>query len=467
MRKNGVVWAISMLSAVKQKIVEVGLLMSTRPISSIVSSNIVTSWKLKFKEELSLGPIIEQRRITFKRGLIRYLQQWNGVIFFNNAQGWYEPNIASDHNPVFLSLDKIKGSKKRDFRFESKWLLDDDCPGVVEEGWTEPVNGSRMFKLARKLTATRNKLKKWSKEKFKNPRLAIEAMKKRIQAIQALPVTDSLKEEAIATGHWQGFRINRRCPLLSHLLFADDCILFSAADQKNCDVIMDILDKFKNATGQMVNFSKSAVYFSSNVNGTCRRDLRNKLSVQDMAHDKLAKTSSRQERTWLGDVMAGTLVAYVVERKLSLSSTSCSSARLLRLLGNSLTLAIHRGGKALRAFRTGGIRWPALLRTSGPLAPLVSSVICVGIFGRQGTLFFLKDKVPSTDVKLWKYSMAAPSNDSIKINCDAAFDKATGETGLAAVCRDHTGAIVDGISCVAFADSVDVAEALAVRMLVN
>ncbi|OMP03957.1 hypothetical protein COLO4_10073 [Corchorus olitorius] len=38
---------------------------------------------------------------------------------------------------------------------------------------------------------------------------------------------------------------------------------------------------------------------------------------------------------------------------------------------------------------------------------------------------------------------------------------------VAAVCRDHNGNIVDGCSCIVFANSVDVAEALAVKMACN
>ncbi|CAL2262251.1 unnamed protein product [Prunus armeniaca] len=52
--------------------------------------------------------------------------------------------------------------------------------------------------------------------------------------------------------------------LLSHLLFADDTLLFLKANVHNCHNITRILHDFYHASGQQVSLEKSSVYFSSN-----------------------------------------------------------------------------------------------------------------------------------------------------------------------------------------------------------
>ena len=48
----------------------------------------------------------------------------------------------------------------------------------------------------------------------------------------------------------------------SHLMFADDLVLFAKADQINCYTIKSVLDAFCSKLGQTVSEVKSWVYFS-------------------------------------------------------------------------------------------------------------------------------------------------------------------------------------------------------------
>lgn len=59
----------------------------------------------------------------------------------------------------------------------------------------------------------------------------------------------------------------------SHLLFADDMVLFAKANMKNCRNINETLNPFCDLSGQKVSWIKSKVYFSPNVDQDHRREL--------------------------------------------------------------------------------------------------------------------------------------------------------------------------------------------------
>ncbi|KAK8568119.1 hypothetical protein V6N12_006683 [Hibiscus sabdariffa] len=44
-----------------------------------------------------------------------------------------EAVIASDHAPIMLLTNEIEKRAKKDFKFESKWLLEEECPMIVKE----------------------------------------------------------------------------------------------------------------------------------------------------------------------------------------------------------------------------------------------------------------------------------------------------------------------------------------------
>ncbi|KAA3463501.1 reverse transcriptase [Gossypium australe] len=60
-------------------------------------------------------------------------------------------------------------------------------------------------------------------------------------------------------------KVSREAPSITHLMFADDCILFGDVSNRGINVLKEIIREYEVCSGQCVNFEKSTVLFSSNV----------------------------------------------------------------------------------------------------------------------------------------------------------------------------------------------------------
>ncbi|KAL0409022.1 UNVERIFIED_CONTAM: putative mitochondrial protein [Sesamum radiatum] len=74
----------------------------------------------------------------------------------------------------------------------------------------------------------------------------------------------SLLQTAELDGSIQGVSVCRQAPPISHLLFADDTLIFSRASLADSRAIQTVLDTYRRASGQEINLSKSSVSFSRN-----------------------------------------------------------------------------------------------------------------------------------------------------------------------------------------------------------
>jgi mannosylglycoprotein endo-beta-mannosidase len=66
-------------------------------------------------------------------------------------------------------------------------------------------------------------------------------------------------------GEWKAIRAGRRGPLVSHLMFADDLLLFGEATEAQIKCVTRIMDLFCNMSGQQISHEKTSIFFSKNV----------------------------------------------------------------------------------------------------------------------------------------------------------------------------------------------------------
>ena len=71
-------------------------------------------------------------------------------------------------------------------------------------------------------------------------------------------------------------------PKISHLLFADDSLLFCQAFEKETQEVLEILKLYAEASGQCINMEKSSVHFSSNTPPQKRELIKGMLGVSEV-----------------------------------------------------------------------------------------------------------------------------------------------------------------------------------------
>ena len=69
---------------------------------------------------------------------------------------------------------------------------------------------------------------------------------------------------ALLSKKFQGIKITKNAPLITHSLFADDSLFFFNGDLNHCVALNDILKNYCRASGQVINYNKSSLVFSKN-----------------------------------------------------------------------------------------------------------------------------------------------------------------------------------------------------------
>ncbi|KAA3454975.1 reverse transcriptase [Gossypium australe] len=85
---------------------------------------------------------------------------------------------------------------------------------------------------------------------------------------------------AIREGVLKGVKASRRGPAVSHLLFADDCIVFGEATKERARFLKEILKSYEQCSGQCVNFNKSTIFFSTNTSEEMKKEIEEVLGMR-------------------------------------------------------------------------------------------------------------------------------------------------------------------------------------------
>ncbi|CAN1250765.1 Putative ribonuclease H protein At1g65750 [Linum perenne] len=96
-------------------------------------------------------------------------------------------------------------------------------------------------------------------------------------------LTNSLSfliDKGLREGRLKGMKINERCPTLTHVLFADDTIIFGDASASEAITIRETMEKYANLTGQTINPDKSSIKFSKHTPNALKEIIKGYLGFQ-------------------------------------------------------------------------------------------------------------------------------------------------------------------------------------------
>ncbi|KAK8476569.1 hypothetical protein V6N11_061875 [Hibiscus sabdariffa] len=152
---------------------------------------------------------------------------------YPKAAGVLDVAIGSDHAPIIILPQGFKKKYRRDFKFESKWLLEKGCTSTIQASWKPTSQPRPSHRFGSKLRRTKFSLIKWSKMKTRVNNQRKQELMDRIKSYQGkqlskveLSETKACKKELDSM--WEREERPPECPLLTV------CSLFKE-DQRSWD----------------------------------------------------------------------------------------------------------------------------------------------------------------------------------------------------------------------------------------
>nr|GEX97632.1 reverse transcriptase [Tanacetum cinerariifolium] len=90
--------------------------------------------------------------------------------------------------------------------------------------------------------------------------------------------------KSVTEGHIHGVKVCREAPEISHMFFADDNIFFTRSSVEKSCKLKSIFTRYCQASGQVINYEKSKISFSANVDIHIRTRIIECLNVREVVH---------------------------------------------------------------------------------------------------------------------------------------------------------------------------------------
>lgn len=98
--------------------------------------------------------------------------------------------------------------------------------------------------------------------------------------ILGMELITHLIQQKISTKLWTPYKFRNNEPIISHLFFANDIILFSTANIVNIEAVKDVLCSCCSLSGLSINLDKSRVWFSKTVNTNTLSHFQNSMGIR-------------------------------------------------------------------------------------------------------------------------------------------------------------------------------------------
>ena len=90
---------------------------------------------------------------------------------------------------------------------------------------------------------------------------------------------NAILRKSAREGEIECFSLCRNGPKLTHLFFADDCLIFCRSTLEECQKIQTLLSYYEGASGQMINPAKTTLFFNRNTDEQTQEAIKISLGV--------------------------------------------------------------------------------------------------------------------------------------------------------------------------------------------
>lgn len=85
-------------------------------------------------------------------------------------------------------------------------------------------------------------------------------------------------------GTINGVKVSQSSPIITHLMYVNDLVIYCQAKEEEAETIKNILPQYGEWTRKPVNYDKSVIHFSQNVLKTQRSTICSKLGMRECDH---------------------------------------------------------------------------------------------------------------------------------------------------------------------------------------
>ncbi|KAH7851180.1 hypothetical protein Vadar_008241 [Vaccinium darrowii] len=112
--------------------------------------------------------------------LDRVLASPSWCLLYDQASVSHLDTVGSDHSAILLNLRSVPAKRRVPFRFDARWVENEEVHEVIRQAWANPVHGSQSFMVVKKIQACRASLSNWKRRKRADSRQIIDDLKARI-----------------------------------------------------------------------------------------------------------------------------------------------------------------------------------------------------------------------------------------------------------------------------------------------
>ncbi|XP_073298281.1 uncharacterized protein [Primulina huaijiensis] len=251
------------------KVSEPKTLKDYRPISLCNTCYKIVSRAITNRFRPILAQLIDSTQSAFLPGRLIL----DNVLVGFECMNWIRNNLKAKSGFAALKLDMSKAYDRVEWIYLQKLLL----KMGFAEGWVELLmkcvtTVSYSFKINHSIFGTIKPTRGIRQGDPLSPYLFV-------LCTQGL---SSLIRKSVECKLFKGVKVASTSPVISHLFFADDSLVFFRTKRADCLQVRNCLQMYSRASGQLVNYDKSAITFSPSTSAQSIEDIKDVLAMEEV-----------------------------------------------------------------------------------------------------------------------------------------------------------------------------------------